>query len=86
MFEVGKPIGSRDAVTGQTFHSQEITHKPVKLAFRKKQTVIATITIKPATFTAKAVIVTEIYHDDFMLVVQKVQDKYPGKLVDYRAL
>lgn len=86
MFEVSRPLVFRNPVTGQTFHMQRVTRKPEKLAFRKKQTVIATVVVKPATFTDREEVKTEIYHDDFMSVICKVQEKYPGKKVSYKTL
>lgn len=85
-FKVGPVQDFMNSFTKQRFFGQQIFHTPEKNPFRKKQYVQATIVIAPATFTSKAVVAVEKYHDDFMSVVAQVQKKYPGKSASYRTL
>ncbi len=57
-------------------------HNPIQ----KKQWVKATATLKPATFTEKAVIETELFYLPFMEAIQKAQARWPGKAVSYQTL
>lgn len=86
MFKVGAIQQRMNPVTGQRFVVQEIMRTPEKNPFRKRQCVVATITLEPATFTKKAVVKVERLYDDFMSVVCKMQAKYPGKNISYRSV
>ena len=66
-------------------------HKGVKLVvaknpFQKIQTIKATITVKPATFTEKAVKEVHVFHGSFMEVISKVQSRWPKKQVSYQTI
>lgn len=83
---VGKVVGLKDKFTGQTFFGQQITRTPEKNPLCKKQWVRVTITLEPPTFTKKAVMKVEMHYDDFLAVVAKIQQKYPGKVPYYKTL
>lgn len=86
MFEIGKPVCGKNTVTGQTFHFQQITRTPAKNPTQKPQTVEATVILKAATFTEKAVTEKAIYYMPFMEAVRAAQARWPGKSISYRTL
>lgn len=76
----------RNTVTGQTFHGQVVQRVPEKNPLQKKQWVKVVAIIKPATFTQKAVIETELYFLPFMEAAQKAEARWPGKRLSYTTL
>jgi len=53
---------------------------------QRKQWIKATVTLKPATFTEKAVVETELFFMPFMEAVQKAQTRWPNKPISYQTL
>lgn len=85
--KASRPLVFRNSVTGQTFHFQNVQHVPEKNVTQKRQWVKAVATIKPATFTQKAVVETELYYLPFMEAVQKAQLRWPNvKSISYQTL
>ncbi len=70
-------------IRGEQHHVQ-IVRSPNPMA--RKQWVKATATVKPATFTQKAVVETELLFLPFMEAIQKAQARWPGKPVSYTTL
>jgi len=65
---------------------ENITLIKTKNKLAPKQWIKATATIRPATFTEKAVIETELYHLPFMEAVEKAQERWPNIPKSYTTL